>query len=467
LKDSWSVEQICEEFFRLENEYGLLDLEIGGVKLWQLTRMSIYYQVAMGKDVFSEPHPHPEASWCKVVQFLKSFSNLLLRNPFFVREKIDVLVVPHVRKVKYNNEYVDIYSHYLVDQLTRNGQNCLLLEKDCLCGVQIGGSRRSVSSDIILWLNKFDNFFSGSQISEEEKAYIDDLHQLLNNTFEATINFRDLFSKRLRNFYLKYRCYKVLLNRLQPKKIYVVVAYFGWGELTKAAKDLGIEVVEIQHGVYSRYHLGYSYPGRTKALDFFPDKMLTWGSYWSEMSELPLDRSALVDYGFKYFHLKRELLTRIERVGNQILILSQGALSQRLAYCVLGLADQLLDYQIVYKLHPSEYATWRQQELLQKLSAMPNVVIAAEGSDLYELLAESTYQFGVFSTAIFEGIGMGCKTVLLDLPGIEYMERLILKRLCVKHDSGSEIRMTMEKADDLQEVQLAEQLFNVGASVSV
>jgi hypothetical protein len=62
---------------------------------------------------------------------------------------------------------------------------------------------------------------------------------------------------------------------------------------------------------------------------------------------------------------------------------------------------------------------------------------------------------------------MGCKTVLLDLPGIEYMERLILKRLCVKHDSGSEIRMTMEKADDLQEVQLAEQLFNVGASVSV
>ena len=45
--------------------------------------------------------------------------------------------------------------------------------------------------------------------------------------------------------------------------------------------------------------------------------------------------------------------------------------------------------------------------------------------DLYEYLAKSEYQAGVFSTSLYEGIEFNCKTILLDVPGVEYMDKFI------------------------------------------
>lgn len=44
---------------------------------------------------------------------------------------------------------------------------------------------------------------------------------------------------------------------------------------------------------------------------------------------------------------------------------------------------------------------------------------------LYRLLAESNYQVGAFSTAIYEGLMFNCKTFILDVPGVEYLDDLI------------------------------------------
>jgi len=52
-------------------------------------------------------------------------------------------------------------------------------------------------------------------------------------------------------------------------------------------------------------------------------------------------------------------------------------------------------------------------------------VVDGQSPDLYRLLAESYWQLGVYSTAIFEGLGLGCKTILVNLPGIEYMDPLV------------------------------------------
>jgi hypothetical protein len=40
-------------------------------------------------------------------------------------------------------------------------------------------------------------------------------------------------------------------------------------------------------------------------------------------------------------------------------------------------------------------------------------------------MAESKWQVGVNSTALFEGMMFKCKTYVVDLPGHEYMEQLI------------------------------------------
>ena len=64
--------------------------------------------------------------------------------------------------------------------------------------------------------------------------------------------------------------------------------------IIKAAKDLNIETIELQHGTFSKYHLGYSFPGRRKKIDHFPDKFYSWGKYWNELIELPIKKESII-----------------------------------------------------------------------------------------------------------------------------------------------------------------------------
>ena len=83
-------------------------------------------------------------------------------------------------------------------------------------------------------------------------------------------------------------------------------------------------------------------------------------------------------------------------------------------------------YNIIFKLHPNEYHMISKYKNLAYLKNKYNITVVTN-IDLYKTLATSDYQAGVFSTVLYEGIAFNCKTILLDLPGIEYMEKFIKK----------------------------------------
>ncbi len=62
----------------------------------------------------------------------------------------------------------------------------------------------------------------------------------------------------------------------------------GRGELIKAANDLNIEIIELQHGTYSKYHLGYSFPNNNNnnKHTYFPTKFYVWNKYWKDLNKL-------------------------------------------------------------------------------------------------------------------------------------------------------------------------------------
>ena len=47
------------------------------------------------------------------------------------------------------------------------------------------------------------------------------------------------------------------------------------------------------------------------------------------------------------------------------------------------------------------------------------------GGSTLDLLASATYQVGVSTTALFEGMALGCRTAVANLPGHEYLEPAI------------------------------------------
>jgi len=169
-------------------------------------------------------------------------------------------------------------------------------------------------------------------------------------------------------------------------------------------------VVELQHGAISPFHLGYSYPGRPPVADQ-PDELWCFGSYWTEVADLPADmRTAVV--GAPY------LPTANEKDPRRVVFLSQGTVGAELLHVAEAVAKEHPDLEVLYRLHPSERAS--------DYTIPPAVRLSTTGSTL-ELLASATYQVGVSTTALFEGMALGCRTAVANLPGHEYLEPAIAK----------------------------------------
>jgi len=104
-------------------------------------------------------------------------------------------------------------------------------------------------------------------------------------------------------------------------------------------------------------------------------------------------------------------------------------------------------------LHPKEYKIWEKEYLyLVKAKKLNNFhIIESDKIDLYRLFFRAEYLVGVSSTAIYEGLIIGCKTILVDLPSIEYMEYLLKNNYVKIVNNHKEINGIIRE-DDFDEI---------------
>jgi hypothetical protein len=186
--------------------------------------------------------------------------------------------------------------------------------------------------------------------------------------------------------------------------------------LIHSCRQQNIPVVEVQHGAIYDQHPGYHFPANIQ-VELFPDYLLTFGEYWSTAANIPLPPDRIRPVGFPYLDHMREAVAAIEPT-ERILFISQADVGAELAQIALALADDdHFGAEVVYKLHPSEHDGWT--DGYPALGGSDVTVIADAGPDIYELFASATAQVGVYSTAMFEGLGFGLQTYIAQLPGSE------------------------------------------------
>ena len=197
--------------------------------------------------------------------------------------------------------------------------------------------------------------------------------------------------------------------------------------MISAAKDRNIEIIELQHGNMSRFHMGYSFPN-SKNVPYFPDKMLLFGKFWFDSTPLPLDKSNVKIIGFKDFNNKIKQYINVPKIPNSVVFISQGIIGGDLSKKAVETAKNNAKYSIIYRLHPQERNRWESiYPDLAENSRLENLVVDAGDSTIYDLLSKSEYVVGVSSTALYEALAFGCKVALLNLFSIEYMNYLINK----------------------------------------
>jgi hypothetical protein len=421
-----AVAELCEAVWAAERELDLLRWTTRGVRLWEASRMTAYYAIARAAGVLEAPAVQlPSGLAPRVKKAAELVRAGALQHPLSpaTPPKLDALVFESGRAYPIDGRMLCPYTFALTAELTRQGQHLLLVDHRSQGQAEKSPDPRRRRLEALELLGAVVRRGGPALLDRGARARIAALDALLARLIGKPIALRPVLAGVLAKFLLDHALYRRMLAVHRPEAVYCVVAYAGLAPLIAAAREADIRTVELQHGVISHYHLGYSFPGADFAqLAYFPDQLYSWGDPWDTLMDAPVPASRRSAYGFRYFEHEAARYRGLPREPRRILVISQGTIGRELAELVLRLLPRLQGSAIDFKLHPSEKARWRSYPALVALSEQPNVTIRTDG-DLYELMARCEWQLGVYSTALYEGHALGLRTALARLPGIEYMSR--------------------------------------------
>lgn len=245
-----------------------------------------------------------------------------------------------------------------------------------------------------------------------------DLTAVVRDEFGAQLSEASLQSVFTR-FLWDRRIYGRILDRVRPTRI--VVADYGEYGLVAAAKERGILVYELQHGVNDRYHPAYSWTDEAARYgERMPvaDRMLVYGEYWA--SELSVG-------GYWPGHLDIVGSTRIDRYREQPRPRTEGppmACFTSQGIDTAATIDLLREFlaasatsraRLVIKLHPVFVAA--NSVVIAAFRGEPRVSVFAgsEGPSTFDLIRAANLHVSISSAAHFDSLSLGTPTAILEL----------------------------------------------------
>lgn len=396
------------EFFKLESKYKLFNIKFKNkYPLWGAYRIYFNYFDLRNKNLFDTPVVIVSFSFKSLLNYSKVLFRCNICKIFLKRKKYIILEHPR------SKEDVDIYTQNIVNIIGKESlrlsftQEFKNLRKDT-----IYLDTYKIISKIIAKI--FSRFLNKNKF-QDYKAFIEE--------FKSDLTLYEGFKDYYLEFIVMFYFYRLLLKFHRPKIVFLVVGYEN-AALLGACRELDIRTIEIQHGLIYKYHLGYGYPlDAEKYTNILPNDIMTLSEYWEKNIYLP-ESINIFPLGNDYVAVSEELHVKKEE---SILFISQGVIGGQLADFLESNINNLCKYTIYFKLHPSEFSLVNDKyaSLLEKEKQHKNFKIVCDETSIDALQLLCEYQVGVFSTAIYEGLQRGCKTIVLNIDGIEAIEDLI------------------------------------------
>ena len=444
-----TVTDICGAFWEIEATLGLVDWQVRGVYPWRLLRMALYYAITQAVGIFDAPHPNlarltppDEQRRAEAVRLLQSVTtgatngqrgwlSRQLRRP---APRPDHAVLMATRQMNGSEPYTEALR-------TELGPRALLIDRTA--------SERPVPG--ALDLRALQPHFQKHlrQAQDGELGYLD-----LLLCADIRERFWEMLGVDIGN--LAQRCRKALLTFravergmspvFEQNPVRTIFLTNGYGAancaVLAAAQGAGARTVELQHGFISHLHLGYSWPG-TEWVPYMADELWCFGQYWADATPLPRATRARV-IGAPYVRARVRAVSA-DREQGLVLFTSQGVIGKLLVRVALETARLRPDRNILFRLHPSEELADYERLVAELGEQPPNFRLSHREPVIFDLLARADVQVGAFSTTLLEGICLGTRTVVVELPGSEYMLPVVERGDAIRVRTAAELA---ERLDD-------------------
>ena len=221
-----------------------------------------------------------------------------------------------------------------------------------------------------------------------------------------------LVLERLSDFVQARADYIRLFSCVRPR--FVLLSQNGIEKaMFSAARELGIPLIEAQHGLINRTHPAYSYSPRIdyRGLDTFPKVFLTFSSYWSDACYYPVEHCVAI--GNDDFFVER---STAEAGREDVIFISADIYHKKLAPWLKAAAERLPARSFKYKLHPNQHADF--ETVRDELAVFPNVEVVPGDVPARQLLEGATCVVMISSTLAYEAVQSGRR--LCIIPEMNY-----------------------------------------------
>lgn len=425
--------QLAESFYSLEKKNNLLDLTIKGHPFWQYMRYYVFEEINREKS--QTVFPKQDKYYARKLKELLNYFLYRLKCLFQRQKRFDLLFFTHNKTALIDGKKVDFHFYPLAKAFHKSLKIMIANRYDF-------STRRSDYPCPLLLIrplflfNRLKSYFVGYS-QEDKKAFVR-LSSLINKTFHTHIDIYSM-AKYLYSWHLaSYREYLRFFKNYRPSAL-IFCDSGDTKPLAEAAHDLGIKVIDYQHGIISLTSILYSFPkgsdwNKLKATN--ADYVFTFGDYWRDFFRTP---SVPVSVGFPYFDLCRKKTRSPLKNNKGILITSVLSARKILSQLAVDLADLLPDYTIYYKLRADEYDSWKTIYPANFAQKTNIVILDGNNGSLYDYYAKCNYLISTNSMTLYEGLASGLTPFVLKVGWHEEVQDLYERKLAMLVSSADEI----------------------------
>lgn len=436
-----------DKFLEIELKYNLLKENLNGFFFWIYARANIQWHIR--DNIYSYTPYHPKVKQNFRTQMKLRFKMIVnaLKHSHISQKKCDLLVVNSSRKVWVEDHYECIYTDALIEKFP----DAIVLEEPYeQMHFTPSKTKNLVYLDMIeikaqlyYYYNKYINKRILCICREVITRTLTQPLLELSEYYESRIDINAIVEMIIPEYFkyiVKKKYFESIVKRLKPAIILEVASYNpNCMVLNETAKEFNIKVVELQHGVTGSNHIAYNYPEGTK-ISQFPDYIFTFSGFWNQNIKYPIPENNIISTGFPYLETQSKKYTHDKNGSSKkIVFLSQGIIGKYLAQIAIETANKLdkKKFRIVYKLHPDEYASWK--EWFPEIQDTQIEIIDNNRISLYELLAQADIQVGYTSTSIYEGLIYDLDTYVYTRDNNPEMDQLIYEGFAKKFTTSNEL----------------------------
>lgn len=409
-----STINLFEKFIEIEDKYNFFEIKINNIKIWQYIRFSCCARIL--EELTGVRTTNKENRKRIICQNKKNIDEWFKRNEFLLRKKT-LLIINHPRRVKDGK----IYKCFVTDAFLKNIKNSYYVFEDSYDGKHY----LPVSTKNIKYrnINGLQNWISyndrndGEKIKVVVKRIITCFEKELSIQFDTKLNkyVFELTNNTLRMVFYGRIYAKIILRLIRPKAVLIAVHYNVYNQaLIEVAKGMGIPTIELQHGRIGESHAAYNFKN-IRNIETFPDYVFVYGDYEKEIPRYPIVKKQIFATGYPELEQKAEYYKKIKKENKRkvVTFISSPTDGNIISKYAIEFAKHTKekDFKIIYKLHPSEYSTWKEHYL--GLTQYKISIVSNNLHDIYYYLGHSDYVIGISSTVLFEAMMFDINIIIL------------------------------------------------------